>query len=103
MSLPLARRSLSLHTSLQKMLSLSCHSVQNAQRRRSTPSSTLAELAIDHKINVTDVGKGGLTTSVIGISLSIPRFGKSTCIFVAFDLLYLNGKDMRTQPLIERK
>jgi bifunctional non-homologous end joining protein LigD len=28
---------------------------------------------------------------------------KSTCIFVAFDLLYLNGKDLRTLQLIERK
>jgi bifunctional non-homologous end joining protein LigD len=25
------------------------------------------------------------------------------CIFIAFDLLYLNGKDLRTLPLIERK
>ena len=30
-------------------------------------------------------------------------FRKSSCIFVAFDLLYLNGKDLRTLPLIERK
>jgi ATP-dependent DNA ligase len=30
-------------------------------------------------------------------------FRKSTCIFVAFDLLYLNGEDLRTLPLIERK
>jgi bifunctional non-homologous end joining protein LigD len=30
-------------------------------------------------------------------------FRKSTCIFVAFDLLYLNGKDLRTLSLIERK
>ena len=30
-------------------------------------------------------------------------FRKSTCIFVAFDLLYLNGKALRTLPLIERK
>src|SRR5215475_4635172 len=30
-------------------------------------------------------------------------FRKSACIFVAFDLLYLNGKDLRTRPLIERK
>ena len=30
-------------------------------------------------------------------------FRKSTCIFVAFDLLFLNGKDLRTLPLIERK
>jgi bifunctional non-homologous end joining protein LigD len=30
-------------------------------------------------------------------------FRKSTCIFVAFDLPYLNGKDLRTLPLIERK
>jgi len=30
-------------------------------------------------------------------------FWKSTCIFVAFDLLYLNGKDLRTLPFIERK
>jgi bifunctional non-homologous end joining protein LigD len=30
-------------------------------------------------------------------------FRKSTCIFVAFDLLYLNGRDLRTLPLIERK
>ena len=25
------------------------------------------------------------------------------CVFIAFDLLYLNGKDLRTLPLIERK
>src|SRR5262245_4788958 len=30
-------------------------------------------------------------------------FRKSTCIFVAFDLLYLNGKDLRTFPLSVRK
>ena len=30
-------------------------------------------------------------------------FRKRQCIFVAFDLLYLNGKDLRVLPLIERK
>src|SRR5262245_31196856 len=30
-------------------------------------------------------------------------FRKSACIFVAFDLLFLNGKDLRSMPLIERK
>jgi bifunctional non-homologous end joining protein LigD len=30
-------------------------------------------------------------------------FRKRQCIFIAFDLLYLNGKDLRTFPLIERK
>jgi len=30
-------------------------------------------------------------------------FRKSTCLFVAFDLLYLDGKDLRMLPLIERK
>ena len=30
-------------------------------------------------------------------------FGKSACVFVAFDLLFLNGKDLRVLPLIERK
>jgi len=25
------------------------------------------------------------------------------CVFIAFDLLYLNGRDLRTLPLIERK
>lgn len=30
-------------------------------------------------------------------------FRKGECIFVAFDLLYLNGKDLRTLPLLERK
>jgi bifunctional non-homologous end joining protein LigD len=30
-------------------------------------------------------------------------FRRSTCVFVAFDLLYMNGKDLRTLPLIERK
>src|SRR5262245_38846917 len=28
---------------------------------------------------------------------------KSTCVFVAFDLLYLNGRDLRALPLIDRK
>jgi bifunctional non-homologous end joining protein LigD len=30
-------------------------------------------------------------------------FRKRQCIFVAFDLLYLNGKDLRASPLIQRK
>jgi bifunctional non-homologous end joining protein LigD len=30
-------------------------------------------------------------------------FRKSACVFIAFDLLYLSGKDLRTLPLIERK
>jgi bifunctional non-homologous end joining protein LigD len=30
-------------------------------------------------------------------------FRKRHCVFIAFDLLYLNGKDLRTLPLIERK
>jgi bifunctional non-homologous end joining protein LigD len=28
---------------------------------------------------------------------------KRQCVFVAFDLLFLNGKDLRTRPLLERK
>jgi bifunctional non-homologous end joining protein LigD len=30
-------------------------------------------------------------------------FRKRQCIFIAFDLLYLNGNDLRRLPLIERK
>jgi bifunctional non-homologous end joining protein LigD len=30
-------------------------------------------------------------------------FRRRQCVFIAFDLLYLNGKDFRTLPLIERK
>jgi bifunctional non-homologous end joining protein LigD len=30
-------------------------------------------------------------------------FRRRKCVFVAFDLLYLNGKDLRTLPLIDRK
>jgi ATP-dependent DNA ligase len=30
-------------------------------------------------------------------------FRQHQCIFIAFDLLYLNGKDLRALPLIERK
>src|SRR5262247_1083265 len=30
-------------------------------------------------------------------------FRRRQCVFVAFDVLYLNGKDLRTLPLIERK
>jgi bifunctional non-homologous end joining protein LigD len=30
-------------------------------------------------------------------------FRKGQCIFIAFDLLYLNGKDLRVRPLLERK
>ena len=29
--------------------------------------------------------------------------GAVSALFIAFDLLYLNGKDLRTLPLIERK
>ena len=30
-------------------------------------------------------------------------FRRHPCVFIAFDLLYLNGKDLRILPLIERK
>src|SRR5262249_40865609 len=30
-------------------------------------------------------------------------FRKRQCVVFAFDLLYLNGKDLRTLPLIQRK
>ena len=30
-------------------------------------------------------------------------FRRRQCVFIAFDLLYLNGKDLRTFPLIARK
>jgi bifunctional non-homologous end joining protein LigD len=30
-------------------------------------------------------------------------FRKRQCLFIAFDLLYLNGNDLRTLPLIQRK
>ena len=30
-------------------------------------------------------------------------FRRGQCVFIAFDLLYLNGKDLRPLPLIERK
>ena len=30
-------------------------------------------------------------------------FRRRECVFIAFDLLFLNGKDLRTPPLIERK
>jgi bifunctional non-homologous end joining protein LigD len=30
-------------------------------------------------------------------------FRKRACVFIAFDLLFLNGKDLRTLPLLERK
>jgi bifunctional non-homologous end joining protein LigD len=30
-------------------------------------------------------------------------FRRRQCVFIAFDLLFLNGKDLRTLPLIERK
>jgi bifunctional non-homologous end joining protein LigD len=30
-------------------------------------------------------------------------FRRRQCVFIAFDLLYLNGKDLRMLPLIERK
>src|SRR5262245_12550129 len=30
-------------------------------------------------------------------------FRRRHCVFIAFDLLYLNGRDLRTLPLIERK
>jgi ATP-dependent DNA ligase len=30
-------------------------------------------------------------------------FRRRECVFIAFDLLYLNGKDLRMLPLIKRK
>jgi hypothetical protein len=30
-------------------------------------------------------------------------FRRRQCVFIAFDLLYLNGADLRTLPLIDRK
>src|SRR5437762_13921274 len=38
-----------------------------------------------------------------GFKARFPGGRKSSCIYVAFDLLYLNGKDLRILPLIERK
>src|SRR5262245_4338841 len=43
------------------------------------------------------------STETVGQYSKNLLFRKSSCIFVAFDLLYLNGKDLRTLPLIERK
>jgi ATP-dependent DNA ligase len=30
-------------------------------------------------------------------------FRRRQCVFIAFDLLFLNGKNLRTMPLIDRK
>jgi bifunctional non-homologous end joining protein LigD len=67
-----------------------------------------AELAtwIAEHLKVEDAILDGEIACVDGDGRPVFRdllFRKSTCIFVAFDLLYLNGKDLRTLPLIERK
>src|SRR4030095_2217389 len=38
-----------------------------------------------------------------GQCFAICYSARQQCVFIAFDLLYLNGKDLRTLPLIERK
>src|SRR5262245_6895883 len=48
-----------------------------------------------------------MARSLVLTNVADPSFGmlfhKRHCVFIAFDLLFLNGKDLRTQPLIERK
>ena len=67
-----------------------------------------AELAawIAEHLNVEDAVLDGEIACIDGEGRPIFKdllFRKSPCIFIAFDLLYLNGKDLRTLPLIERK
>jgi bifunctional non-homologous end joining protein LigD len=67
-----------------------------------------AELAtwIAEHLKVEDAVLDGEITCIDGEGRPVFKdllFRKSSCIFVAFDLLYLNGKDLRTLPLIERK
>ena len=67
-----------------------------------------AELAtwIAGHLKVEDAVLDGEIACIDGESRPIFKdllFRKSTCIFVAFDLLYLDGKDLRPLPLLERK
>jgi len=67
-----------------------------------------AELAawIAEHVNVEDAVLDGEIACIDGEGRPIFKdllFRKSPCIFIAFDLLYLDGKDLRTLPLIERK
>jgi bifunctional non-homologous end joining protein LigD len=67
-----------------------------------------AELAtwIAERLKVEDAVLDGEIACIDGEGRPIFKdllFRRSECIFVAFDLLYLNGKDLRTLPLIKRK
>src|SRR5262245_58486391 len=48
-----------------------------------------------------------MARSLVLTNVADPSFGmlfhKRHCVFIAFDLLFLNGKDLRTLPLIKRK
>jgi bifunctional non-homologous end joining protein LigD len=70
-----------------------------------TLAATLAQLLVKTAIVDGEViveGKGGLPSfSALQDALSIG--GKGQYVFYAFDLLYLDGRDLRELPLIERK
>src|SRR5437667_7863665 len=71
-----------------------------ADRRKVTADSTLH--------CVVNLRTWNLRHSVLGARSGWPNFRdllfrQRQCIFIAFDLLYLNGKDLRVLPLIERK
>src|SRR5213079_970092 len=67
-----------------------------------------ADLAtwIDEHLKVEDAVLDGEIACIDGEGRPVFKdllFRKPTCIFVAFDLLYLNGRDLRILPLVERK
>src|SRR5258705_13845598 len=76
--------------------------------RNGNPFRGFAELAtwIAEHLKVEDAVLDGEIACIDGEGPPVFKdllFRKSSCIFVAFHLLFLNGKDLRTLPLIERK
>lgn len=67
-----------------------------------------AELAtsIAHNLRVESAVIDGEIACVDDAGRSVFRdllFRRRQCLFIAFDLLFLNGKDLRVLPLVERK
>jgi ATP-dependent DNA ligase len=73
--------------------------------RRSEPSLRLAEWIAKH-VHVESAVLDGEIACVDGDGRPVFRdllFRRGHCVFIAFDVLFLNGKDLRTLPLLDRK
>ena len=76
------------------------HRFGEPRRRRRWPASTCKSAVIDGEIVV--LGKDGVST-FSELQLALSEGKGERMIFYAFDLLWLDGEDIRAEPLIDRK